>query len=119
MKKFKTFIAVIAIGLLTVLPAAANTNPTNPTSKEAKIILRSEIVDLLGNHAYDLEDQVLEAQVSVILNNQNELVVVAITSKNETISNYVKSRLNYKKVSVKGIQKGTVYRVPLKMVQSS
>ncbi len=119
MKNLKTIIAVMAFGLLTVLPTAANTNPTNPTSKEAKIILRSEIVTLLGNHAYDLKDTTLEAQVSVMLNNQNELVVVAIDSESKTISNYVKSKLNYKKVDVKGIQKGTVYRVSLKMIQSS
>ncbi len=119
MKNLKKIIAVIAIGLLTVLPTAANTNPTNPTSKEAKTILRTEIVSLLGNHTYDLEGTTLEAQISVMLNNQNELVVVAVNSKSETICSYVKTKLNYKKVKVKGIKKGTVYRIPLKMVQSS
>ena len=118
MKNLKTIIAVVAIGLLTALPAAANTNPTNPTSKTAKTVLRAEIVSLLGNHKYDLYNETLEAQVSVMLNNQNQLVVVAVNSKNEVISSYVKTKLNYKRVDVKGIKKGTVYRVPLKMVQS-
>jgi len=118
MKNLKTIIAVVAIGLLTVLPASANTN-TEPASKEAKTILRTEIVSLLGTHSYDLSDKTLEAQVSVMLNNQNELVVVSVSSDSETVTNYVKSRLNYKKVTVKGITKGTVYRVPLKMIQSS
>ena len=117
MKNLKTIIAVIALGLLTVLPASANTN-SGPNTK-AKKVLRTEIVSLLGNHSYDLADQTIEAQVSVMLNNQNELVVVSVNSKNEDITNYVKSKLNYKKVSVKGIKKGTVYRVPLKMIQSS
>jgi hypothetical protein len=118
MKNFKTIIAVIAFGLLTVLPTSANTN-TEPSNKEAKTILRTKIVSLLGNHSYDLSDKTLEAQVSVMLNNKNELIVVSVNSKSETITNYVKSKLNYKIITVKGISKGTVYRIPLKMIQSS
>lgn len=120
MKNLKLALAVIALSIASVLPASANTkvDPTNPTSKEAKIILRTEIVSLLGKHVYDL-NETLEAQISVMLNNQNQLVVVAVKSSNETISSFVKVKLNYKKVDVKGIQKGIVYRVPLKMAQSS
>ena len=118
MKNLKTIIAVVAIGLLTVLPASANTS-TEPTSKDSKTILRTEIVSLLGTHSYDLSKKILEAQVSIMLNNQNELVVVSVSSDNKTVASYVKAKLNYKKVSVKGITKGTVYRIPLKMIQSS
>ncbi len=115
MKNLKTLIAIFAISLASVLPASANTG-SEPSSKNAKTILRTEIVELLGNHKYDLKNKVLEAQVSVMLNNQNELVVVSVNSKNTTINSYVKYKLNYKKINVKGIKKGTVYRIPLKMV---
>jgi hypothetical protein len=54
-----------------------------------------------------------------MLNNQNELVVVAVNSNNERVAGYVKARLNYKKIDVKGIQKGTVYRLHLKMTPTS
>ncbi len=118
MKNLKTIIAVIAISISSVVSVAANTN-TEPTSKDSKTILRTEIVSLLGNHSYDLSDKTLEAQVSVMLNNKNELVVVSVNSNSETVTNYVKSKLNYKKLTVKGITKGTVYRIPLKMIQSS
>lgn len=118
MKNFKTIIAVVAIGFLTILPTSANTS-TEPTSKDSKTILRTEIVSLLGKHQLELPNTKLEAQVSVMINNQNELVVVDVNSKNETITSFVKSKLNYKKVSAKGLTKGTVYRIPLKMIQSS
>jgi len=120
MKNLKLALAVIALSIVTVMPASANTNvdPTNPTTTEAKTILRTEIATLLGKHVYDLNES-LEAQVSIMLNNQNQLVVVAVKSKNTNVSNFVKTKLNYKKVDVKGIQKGIVYRVPLKMAQSS
>ena len=118
MKNLKTIIAVVAISISSVFSATAKTG-TEPTSENAKTVLRTEIVSLLGNHSYDLLDKTLEAQVSVMLNNQNELVVVSVDSKSETITNFVKIKLNYKKVTVKGISKGTVYRIPLKMIQSS
>ena len=120
MKNLKTIIAVVAISISSVFSVAANTNTnTEPDSKDSKTILRTEIVSLLGNHSYDLSDKTLEAQVSVMLNNKNELVVVSVNSDSETVTSYVKLKLNYKKVTVKGIEKGIVYRIPLKMVQSS
>jgi hypothetical protein len=115
MKNLKTVIAVVALSLATVLPAAANTNPT--TVKEGKTLLRTTIVSLLGKHQYDLE-KTLEARVSVMLNNENELVVVGVSAEDKTIASFVKTKLNYKKVDVKGIKKGTIYRIPLKMAQS-
>jgi len=89
MKNFKTIIAILAITFASVLPASANTD-TEPTSKKAKTILRAEIVELLGSHKYDLETKTLEAQVSVMLNNNNELVVLAVKTEDETVANFVK-----------------------------
>lgn len=116
MKNLKVAIAVLAISIASVLPASASN--TEPTNKAVKKVLRTEIVSLLGHHNYDLKDATLKAEVSVMLNNQNELVVVDIASKHQEVSSYVKLKLNYKKVDVKGIKKGTVYRVPLTMTQS-
>ena len=116
MKNFKTIFASVAIALLTILPTSAN---TEPTSKDAKTILRTEIVSLLGKHKLELASTTLKAQVSVMLNNQNEIVVIGVKADNEDVTDYVKTKLNYKKVSTKGIEKGIVYRIPLKMIQSS
>jgi len=118
MKNFKTIIAVLAISIASVLPTSANTN-TEPISKEAKTILRAEIVQLLGNHFYEFNTKTLEAQVSVMLNNNNELVVLAVKTNNKNVANFVKIKLNYKKVDIKGIKKGTVFRIPLKMTTTS
>lgn len=115
MKNLKTIIAVVALSLATVLPAAANTNPS--TKKEGKSELRTTIVSLLGTHKYKL-NKTVEAQVSVMLNNENELIVVEVTSNDKSVASFVKAKLNYKKVEVTGIKKGAVYRIPLKMAQS-
>ena len=118
MKNFKTVIAILAISIASVLPASANTN-TEPTTKEAKTILRTEIVSLLGNHEFNLKNKTLETQISVMLNNDNELIVIGIKTNDNSISSFVKTRLNYKKIDAKGIKKGTIYRLPLKIVPAS
>lgn len=116
MKKLKTVIAVVALSLATVLPAAANNTNSEPTIKEGKTVLRTKIVNLLGTHKYKL-NKTIEAQVSVMLNNESELVVVGVSSNDEALASFVKAKLNYKKVDVKGIKKGAVYRIPLKMIK--
>ena len=114
MKNLKTIIAIVALSFATVLPASAN-NEKEPTVKTE---LRSKIINLLGQHTYKINKQ-LTAEVSLMLNNENELVVISIDSEDDNISQYVKSKLNYKKVSIKGLSKGVIYRIPLKMTQSS
>ena len=120
MKNLKTIIAIVAISISSVVSVSANTNTEKgPETKTAKTILRSEIVTLLGKHTYELNEKTLEAQVDVMLNNQNELVVLSVNSNDQALNSFVKAKLNYKKVTVKGLTKGSIYRIPLKMIQSS
>jgi hypothetical protein len=116
MKNLKTVIAILAISISSVFSVAANTN-TEPTSP--KKALHATIVKLLGHHHYDLKNQTLKAEISVLLNNKNELVVIDVATKDEDLESFVTQKLNYKKVIIKGITKGTIYRIPLKMIQSS
>ena len=110
MKNLKLIIAIVVISISSVVSVAANTEPT-----EAKSDLRAQIVTLLGNHNYDLGSETLTAEISVMLNNKGELIVISVKTDDEQVESFVKSRLNYKKVSVKEIKKGTVYRVLLKL----
>jgi len=114
MKNLKLIIAILAISISSVATVSANTEPTTGPV-EVKTDLRAQIVSLLGNHNYELKNQTLTAEISVMLNNKNQLIVVSVDSKNNQLENFVKSRLNYKKVSVKELKKGTIYRVPVKL----
>lgn len=114
MKKFKTTLAIIAISISTIASISANT--TEPTKGDlAKKTLRAKIIQLLGNHPYDLKSDVLKADVAIMLNNKNELVVVSVESDNDQLDNFVTGKLNYKKVIIKGIAPGTIYKVPVKI----
>lgn len=109
MNNLKTIITVIAISLSTVFSVAATEkNPTN-NKKE----LRTEIVSLLGDKI-PLEIKTLQtAQISFVVNNKNEVVVLSVNSKLKGFTNYAKRKLNYKKINTKNLKKGEVYMMPI------
>ena len=111
MNKLKTIITVIAISLSTVFTATATEK--NPT--KLKKTLRTEIVSLLGDKIPLEIDKSYSAQISFMVNNNNELVVISVESKLTGFNNYAKNRLNYKKINLKNIKKGEVYRMPIKI----
>ena len=114
MKNLKIAIAIIVISLSSVGVISANN--TEPTKGElAKIALRAKIVKLLGNYQYNLKDHIFEAEVAVMLNSKNALVVVSVESDFKQVESFVTTKLNYKKVNIEGITSGTIYRVPVKI----
>lgn len=115
MKNLKLMLAAFAICFASLSATATETEP-NSTNNE----LRSEIVTLLGTEApSNLTDgKDVKASVSLMLNNQNQLIVVSVDSKIRSVDTYVKSKLNYQKIDVKGLKKGEIYKVPLTIKQS-
>ena len=111
MKTLKTIITVIAISLSTVFSVTATEN--NPTS--IKKALRTELVSLLGNKIPLEIDKTYSAEISFIINNENEVIVTSVDSKLAGFNKYAKSRLNYKKINIKNLKKGEVYRMPIKI----
>jgi hypothetical protein len=107
MKNLKTIITVIAISLSTVFTTVA-------TEKEPKT-LRSEIVALLGDNVPIEVTKTESALISFLINNKNEVIVISVKTNTPEFSNYVKSRLNYKKINLKNLKKGEIYRMPIKI----
>lgn len=109
MKNLKVTLAIILFSISTIVSAAVKTE--GPIGED----LRTEVVKLLGHHQYDLENKTLEAEVSVLVNNKNELVVVSVNSNDATLIAFVTSKLNYKKIDGKGIAKRSIFTIPLKL----
>ncbi len=109
MKKVSLFL--ITLMLFTVGTASAN---TVPEPKE----LSAQIESLLERNqlVIDQEEEVL-ASVLFTLNENQEIVVLSVQTENRTVEAFVKSRLNYKKVTLEGIlyQEGENYRVPVRI----
>jgi hypothetical protein len=90
------------------------TGPTKKVKKE----LHEQIVQLIGNSSQSLNNINLDVDIMFTINNKSELVVVSVNSDNTVVDNFVKSKLNYKKVKVSTIDPGKIYRLPLKVVTS-
>ena len=116
MKTFKS-ITLVALFLIasTFSSYANNTEPSN--TKDA---LRAKIVTLIGDQIpVELTSKTVDAKVSFMINQKNEVVVVSVYSSNKNLDSYIKTKLNYKKVKVTGAKKGEVYTLPLRINKAS
>ncbi len=105
----KMLLLVVAITFSTVLSASTN----EPTAEEPKT-LTEKIQDLLKNPNFMAENEI-NASVTLMLNKNGELVVLAIDSKSEVAKNFIKSRLNYKKMNVGVNSLNKTFVVPVRI----
>ena len=114
MRNLKVALAILVISISSMISVSAiNENPVN---KNVNSELRLEIAKLLGHHNYKLNEVTIQADVSVMLNNKNELVVLSVDSDHKNIESFVTTKLNYKKITIKGLAKGSIYTIPLKII---
>ena len=109
MKNLKTVITIIAISLATTFSTVAGDKKSSKIKKE----LRTEIVSMIGDEINIEFNKTCSAEISFMINNKNELIVVSVDCASKEFNSYVKRKLNYKKINVKGTKKGEIYRVPV------
>ncbi len=102
------FALVVAFTMSTVLSAS-----TNPIKVEKPSSISTQISDLLAKPGFEVDTQV-DANVTLMINNDFELVVVSVDTDNEEIANFIKQRLNYKKVENTNGQK--TFNLPVQIV---
>lgn len=109
MKTIKMLFLVVAITFSTVLSASTNKIP----AEEPKT-LTEKIQDLLKNPNFIVEEE-MQANVTLMLNKNGELVVLSIDSQSDVAKNFIKSRLNYRKMNVGVRSLNKTYVVPVKI----
>jgi len=110
MKNLKFIIAIFAISLSTIFSMNAS-EKNNINNNE----LRTEIVSILGNNfSIDLQKSGT-ANISFMINNKNEIVIISVDSDITELNALIKGRLNYKKIDIKGTKKGEIYKMPLRI----
>ncbi|WP_405606173.1 hypothetical protein [Polaribacter sp. Asnod1-A03] len=110
MKNLKSIIVIFAISLSTIFSMNA-TEKDNLKTKE----LRIEIISYLGNTISLELEKTSTAEISFMINNDNEIVIISVNSDVDALNTIIKSKLNYKKVNVKGTKKGEIYKMPLRI----
>ena len=106
----KVLLLVVAFAFSSVM--SANTEPTFKDPKS----LTEEIQNLLKNPKMDLGFDAY-AKVTLLFNKNAELVVMSVDSEYEELSDYIKGRLNYKKLNVSVDNLNKIYVVPVKIKQ--
>ena len=94
MRQLKTLLVVVALTFSSVL--LASTTPEDRETESAAIT--AQIGKLLKNPNFDVEKNVL-AYVKITLNDNNEMVVLSVNSRDKQVATFIKSRLNYSKLS--------------------
>jgi len=107
MKKLNVILVALVLLVGTTISAA----PIH-FIKEKKTVSQ-EIEKFLKNANMELEHDV-NAYVTFMINEEQEVVVLTVDTDNETIARFIKSRLNYKKLENTLLQ-GEEYKVPVTM----
>ncbi|MBP2831760.1 hypothetical protein J8281_06120 [Aquimarina sp. U1-2] len=95
----KLFIVLFALVLGAGQAYALEGNPL-----ESDQLIRDEVAKLLKNPQIDVEKSDLTASIQFTLNKKGELVVLDVDSEKDLVIDYIKSRLNYKKVVVEKVK---------------
>ena len=99
MRKVKVFLLTLVAGLFLTTTAMASTTDLNPENN-----LRSEIVKLIDHPSIDIIDGQTEvANLRLMVNNENELIVLDTGTSNRQLDRYIKTKLNYKKVDAEDV----------------
>lgn len=115
MKSFK-FLVVVCLVLSTTI-VSATTDPVPVDKRGKKEIMKLEIQELLEAPNFIIEET-MSVTVKFTVNRNNEIVVLSVATKNNNyiLESFIKSRLNYKKLSRK--VKTEVYTLPVKILRS-
>jgi len=112
MKTLKSVTLALALLIGTTLSA------TNPVVKKIKKMdATQEIAHLLEAPNFELE-QDTRAEVTLRVNEEGELVVICVDTKNKLVDSYIKNRLNYHKLE-NTLEQGKDYKLPVVITSES
>ena len=113
MRTLKMLVLVVAIALSSVLSAS-----TNPIDKAEPVSITETVGELLKNPEFQLNKEV-HAMVTVFINENDEMVVLSVDTDSKALENYIKGRLNYKKLSKEAIGSKKSFKIPVKIIKSN
>jgi hypothetical protein len=113
MRTLKMLVLAVAIAFSSVLFAS-----TNPIVKAEPASITETIGELLKSPSFQLKQNV-DAMVTIFINQNDEMVVMSVDTDNKSVENYIKSRLNYKKLSKEAIGYRKSFKIPVTIVPSN
>lgn len=114
MKTIKNLFLVLAITLSNSVIANGDPTKDKISKKEYSLKISKEISSLLVNPNFS-NNAVLHANVTFIINKNNEIVVLKVDTDNKKLDYFVKYRLNYQVISTK-LDDNLTYKLPVKII---
>ena len=93
------------------------TSLAKPITEDPQKQLSFEVADLLQTPRLELDNDE-KALVTFILNEANEIVVLSVASENESVSEFIKGRLNYQKIESRPKKSLKNFKVPVTILKS-
>ena len=109
MKKISLVLAV------SMLIATGNLFANDPAPNDPTESLKTEIENLLGSNNFKVKKDIT-AKVEFTVNQDQEIVVLEIDSKDALVKRYLKSRLDNRKVNLDNIKEGEKFVVPVRLI---
>ena len=112
MKTIRFLTITLVLATFTVFSADAKNKPDSPEQ-----LLRDKISELVRKPDLKLVPiHEREVTVEFIITHDNKVVVLDVDTYNAILEKYIKEKLNYQKISVKGVRKMMPYRIKLSFV---
>lgn len=98
-----------------MLLSAGNILANDSKKSDPPKTLAVQIGELMEKNFLKVKGGDMIATVRFTLNNEKEIVVLSVDTDNVVLEEFVKGRLNYKKVDLKQYRKGKTYIVPVRI----
>ncbi len=108
-------LSVILLGAAFLVAGTISATTIDNVEPTKKVTLAKQIGKLLKSNSFIVANQDLKGEVLFTLNENREIVVLSVTTKDDALANFVKTKLNYKKVNVAEYKEGRTYTVPVRI----
>ncbi|EIJ40792.1 hypothetical protein [Galbibacter orientalis] len=109
MKNFKLVLVMAFVAVSNIV--MANVDP-KPSNKEVS----KQLSTILGTPTFKVTENDMVAKVHFMVNKRSEIVVINVSAENDMVEEYIKSRMNYKKVEVAALKPNEEYIVDVRIV---
>ncbi|MBC8768690.1 hypothetical protein H4O18_11860 [Arenibacter sp. BSSL-BM3] len=109
----KSVFILMAAMLLNVVQVFA-TDPQKGETKSAKAVT-TQIFKMLSEKTIPDEIRGSSAEVRIALDNGDYLRILSVKTENEELATYIRSCIDFQKVSKGTFEQGVIYRIPLEV----
>ncbi|MBT9190040.1 MULTISPECIES: hypothetical protein [Zobellia] len=113
----KSIYALMVMMVFNIGYVLANTPEVEVHEPKALKVLTSQIYEMLGTNVIPNDIRGSKAEVRVAVDEGNYLRILSIETENEALKDFLKSAIDFEKLSKGTFEKGIVYRIPIEVAK--